>query len=333
MKEPLISVIVPIYKVEDYLDRCVESIVNQTYKNLEILLVDDGSPDNCPRICDKWADKDKRIKAIHKKNGGLSDARNTGIREANGQFFFFIDSDDYISNITIKSLYLAIQKYNSDISECNIMYEYENGKQVSFFFDILKVYNTNYDIMAKYIEEQAIMTVVWNKLYKRELFTNIEFEFGRYHEDEFFTYKILSMARKLVHAEHACYYYTQRKDSIVNSEFSIKKIDALEGMNQRALFVKDNYKDLYFFEIKNMTVSCIGFYNMLIQNKNNMDSRDFKCGKTRIYSVYKKTKWDYLNFSKLDYKFKVLVVFFTISLKIGSALSRLLTHRSTNEII
>ena len=120
MENPLISVIVPIYNVEEYLNRCVESIVNQTYQKLEIILVDDGSPDNCPRMCDDWAKKDSRIKVIHKENGGLSDARNAGMKITTGEYISFIDSDDYIETCMIEILYEAIKKYDCDIASCRV---------------------------------------------------------------------------------------------------------------------------------------------------------------------------------------------------------------------
>ena len=115
-KKPLITIIIPVYKVEDYLDKCVESVVNQTYKNLEIILVDDGSPDNCPKMCDDWAKKDKRIKVIHKENGGLSDARNKGIDIAKGEFITFIDSDDYVENNYVEFLYNLVRENHAEIS-------------------------------------------------------------------------------------------------------------------------------------------------------------------------------------------------------------------------
>ena len=117
----MISVIVPVYKVEEYLDQCVQSIVSQTYTDLEIILVDDGSPDNCPAMCDAWAERDKRIKVVHKKNGGISDARNAGMQIASGSFFFFIDSDDYISADCIAIMYDMYQKSNIDIVTCGVV--------------------------------------------------------------------------------------------------------------------------------------------------------------------------------------------------------------------
>ena len=138
----LLSVIVPIYNVEDYLNRCVDSIINQTYKNLEIILVDDGSPDNCPQMCDDYAKKDSRIRVVHKENGGLSDARNAGMKVATGEYVSFIDSDDYISLDFYETLFQTMVDNDSDIVECSVVKFYENEK-FDEYSDDLKV--TNYE--------------------------------------------------------------------------------------------------------------------------------------------------------------------------------------------
>ena len=129
MNLPKISVIIPVYKVEEYISRCIKSVVDQTYSNLEIILVDDGSPDNCPAICDKWAEKDSRIKVIHKKNGGLSDARNAGMQIASGEFIGFVDSDDWISKEMYQLLYENMKENESDISACGVKLVWEDGAE------------------------------------------------------------------------------------------------------------------------------------------------------------------------------------------------------------
>ena len=164
---PLISVIVPIYNVEKYLDRCVDSIINQTYKNLEIILVDDGSPDNCPQMCDDYAKKDSRIKVVHKENGGLSDARNVGMEVATGEYVSFIDSDDYISLDFYETLLETIVDNDSDIVECGVVKFYEDNS-FDKYSDDLKV--TNYDTvdgLEGLINENPFKQHVWNKLYNQ----------------------------------------------------------------------------------------------------------------------------------------------------------------------
>lgn len=167
--EEKISVIVPIYKVEDYLHRCVESIINQAYTNLEIILVDDGSPDNCPKICDEYAEKDSRIKVIHKENGGLSDARNTGLLVATGEYISFIDSDDYIDINMYKSIITYMEEHDLDIAECGIKHVYNNKiKQNDKLDKSIHVFNSE-EALKELMLERRFHQTVWNKLYKTKL--------------------------------------------------------------------------------------------------------------------------------------------------------------------
>ena len=168
MDNPKISVIVPVYKVEKYLDRCVESIVNQTYKNLEIILVDDGSPDNCPAICDAWANKDERIKVIHKENGGVSSARNRGIDAATGDYIGFVDSDDWIEPDMYELLADNAKKYDADISRCGYFVDWPdhiaqvgNGG-ILLYEDIER--------RCEMLRSYHLVSALWNKIYRRELF-------------------------------------------------------------------------------------------------------------------------------------------------------------------
>ena len=171
----LISVIVPVYKVEKYLDRCVESIVNQTYKNLEIILVDDGSPDNCGAMCDNWAEKDSRIKVIHKENGGLSDARNAGMNTATGDLMGFVDSDDYISPDMYQLLYENMLENNSDISACGVQIVFEDDRPANLLTKDSNIVLNTGEAMKAIIEESYLKQPVWYKLYKTELIKDIPF--------------------------------------------------------------------------------------------------------------------------------------------------------------
>lgn len=308
----LISVIVPVYKVEDYLYRCVESIVNQSYKNLEIILVDDGSPDKCPQMCDEWIKKDSRIKVIHKDNGGLSDARNAGLDIASGEYISFVDSDDWISKNYIEKLYHSIIANNADISECNVYYAY--GEELSAYNnDSAFFYENNKSVMEAYIRDYHIKTVVWNKLYSIDLLSSIRFEKGKLHEDEFFTYLVLSKVDRLAHINEYLYFYRQRSDSIMgqSQSFAIHNLDSIEGCSNRALYVKENYPDLYFYELRNMTNLCIGQYEMLLSS----EKKDYYPHAKREIKKYKKLfKWDLNSFSRLTYKEKTKVFFSSISL-------------------
>lgn len=229
MKE-LISIIVPIYNVEAYLDNCLNSIIKQTYDNLEIILVDDGSPDRCGHICDEYAKHDSRIKVIHKINGGLSDARNCGLRSATGKYVTCIDSDDYVSLDFIDYLYNLIIKKEADISICGFiktpnMHEFFQGNEA-----IEKVYDAD-SAFATMLYARDFTTSAWGKLYIRELFKDIEYPVGKYSEDMFTTYRLILKSSTIVYGDKICYYYLHRPNSILTSTFSYKHLDVFEALH------------------------------------------------------------------------------------------------------
>lgn len=231
-EESLVSIIVPIYKVEEYLDRCVKSIINQTYKNIEIILVDDGSPDQCPTICDRWSLADSRVKVIHKKNGGLSDARNEGIKIALGEYIAFIDSDDWIDNNWIEALITEIKR-----KECEIAIGWtrlcSDEDKTILLRGMQKGVYSNIDIVYKLIQENGVFPTACDKLYKKELVTDELFKIGKINEDEFWTWKILWRATKIVCCENTNYNYFQNSESIMGSKYSIKRLDGLDARLER----------------------------------------------------------------------------------------------------
>ena len=239
--EELISVIVPIYKVEAYLERCIGSIVNQTYKNLEIILVDDGSPDSCPDICDAWKEKDDRIKVIHKKNGGLSDARNYGMQAATGDYITFVDGDDVVSSKYVEYLVKISKCTGADICCINHIEFFELKDIV---FDIhgespFKTYD-KYDFLNNnYYESQIINSATaWGKLYKKGLFKNISFPNGKIHEDTFTTYKLYLKANKIGVSSNKLYFYRKRPGSIMSTR-NINSFDNLIEAQIELLKVSD----------------------------------------------------------------------------------------------
>ena len=227
-----ISVIVPVYNVDSYLDRCVNSIVEQTYGNIEVILVDDGSTDKCPIMCDAWKSRDKRIKVIHKENGGLSDARNVGIDASTGDYLLLVDSDDYIESTMCEKLLIAVKNAQADIAVCNLYREYPDYNEL----DTMKQTNNQVVEREKILEEffmrsSIAMVVAWNKLYRRELFftkEHIRYPKGRLHEDEFTSYKLLYAAKKTVFLTEPLYHYVQRDGSIMSrySERNMRDIAA-----------------------------------------------------------------------------------------------------------
>lgn len=234
----LVSIIVPVYNVEQYLERCLDSLVNQTLKDIEIILVDDGSTDDSGNICDKYAKKDKRIKVIHKENGGLSDARNIGLSIARGKYIGFVDSDDFISLDMYKKLFNCIEHGNYDIASCEFkkVYEY-NEKEIAS--NTMKIITKEYDnIQAlenyfdEYTDKREMQTVVCNKIYRRELFDNIKFPYGKLYEDGYVTYKLLYKSKKVIHIYEELYYYFQREGSLIRSEFSLKVLKSYDDRRE-----------------------------------------------------------------------------------------------------
>ncbi len=247
---PLISVIVPVYKVEEYLDRCVESIVEQTYQNLEIILVDDGSPDNCPKLCDEWAEKDSRIKVIHKENGGLSDARNCGVKISNGEYITFIDSDDFVLPEYVEYLYSILNKNNADISCCGLKYVYTTDRLTSFSDnkkdDRIQAISGIEACYKMYESEYNVYLVVANcKLYKKSLVENHPYPLGRLHEDEATTYKMLYEAKTVALSDKKLYGYYQNSNSIMHFINQKHTIDYCWSFSNRAdFFNKNGYQEL-----------------------------------------------------------------------------------------
>ena len=242
MNEPLISVIVPVYNVEWSLDRCVRSITEQTYRHLEIILVDDGSPDECPRMCDEWAGRDDRIRVVHKPNGGLSDARNAGLNAMHGDFVAFVDSDDYVEPDYVDRLHAGIA--DADMSVCSIICEDSDGK----------VRQGNEPIVEKrdavsseeYLRRALLdwrLVVAWNKLYAASIWNQLRFPVGRIHEDEYVLHQVVGRCKNINVLLDGLYHYVSTDSSITHSGFSIRNLDRLEALTQRMEYcVSKNYR-------------------------------------------------------------------------------------------
>lgn len=253
-KKPLVSIVVPIYNVEKYLPKCLESLYNQTYEKLEIILVNDGSPDNCKNICNKYLKKDRRAKIIDKENGGLSDARNSGISVANGEYICFVDSDDYVDKKYVQILLEKAIETNSDICACNFKYFDESNN----------IWDNNNKEECKYSRCDAITDIltanqntgimVWNKIYKTSLFldNDIWFDVGRINEDNFIMYKLYDNANQVYVVNDRLYYYLQRKNSIMGKTFNEKRFDILVALEETKQYFKDKennfLEQLYCYE-------------------------------------------------------------------------------------
>lgn len=235
MENPLVSIIIPIYKVERFLERCVQSVITQTYRNLEIILIDDGSPDRCPQLCDKLSEDDTRIKVIHKKNGGLSDARNCGIEHASGEYLFFLDSDDWIRKDTISILLDRCITDGSDMAICDIEIVNDsyhipiNRMEKNFeIWDKIDFWN---HLFSKYSLKYA---VAWSKLYIRKIFDETRFPLKKINEDEFVLYDIIEQCERISVCDEKLYFYFQRDDSIMHQRYSLRNLDGIEAYLDRA---------------------------------------------------------------------------------------------------
>ena len=300
MSNPLISVVIPIYNVENYLNECVDSVINQTYKNIEIILVDDGSPDNCPKICDEYAKKDNRIKVIHKKNGGLSDARNCGINQSNGEFIAFVDSDDYIEKDYLSSMYKNLKDNDVKIAACGYV-NLVNDKDVRIinYENIEKKYST--------IEAEKYLNIVGyfnvsscNKLFDKKLFENIKFPLNKKSEDWFIMYKLIEKSGGLYYSSVPKYYYRQRVGSITKS--SKPNLDCIEAAKEVYTYYKNN-KYLLPFVAQSLIFAIVGIYDfLLVTNPQKEELKKYR----KIALKYKKES----TYREISFKRKMQLILF-----------------------
>lgn len=274
----LVSIIIPVYNIEAYLERCIASAVNQTYPNLEIILVDDGSSDRSPQICDEWAAKDSRIKVIHQKNSGVSVSRNTGLTHATGSYILQLDSDDYMAPFAVERLLKTAQSTEAELVICNFV----RGTEDHYCFPedsnpkvtitdapstLAQIYNGEKDALR--------YTVPWCKLYQKELLDGITYPVGKIFEDIYITHTIIDKCRKIALLEEALFYYYRRENSIMNAVFSFQKLDYLQALVNRVhFFEKRSMKDLQQKAYDELLHSLVWEYSRtrdLLNSKSGMD--------------------------------------------------------------
>lgn len=236
-KKSLVSVVVPVYNVEKYVARCIESILSQSHEKMEVILVDDGSKDGSGRICDEYAKKDKRVRVIHKQNGGLSDARNVGLEEARGEYVSFVDSDDWMGHDMIRHLFDVAVKYQADIVECGFKEVYRDYMLVDYTCNGTTEQLDRIKAIAECMQWKRIKPVAWNKLYTRDVIGDIRYPVGKLHEDEFTTHKIIYNAKKIIFLDLALYNYDCTKEDSITAQFKEQNLDACEAMRQKIHFV------------------------------------------------------------------------------------------------
>lgn len=279
-----VSIIVPVYNVENYLDKCIESIVNQTYENLEIILVDDGSPDNCPATCDSWAQKDSRVKVIHKENGGVSSARNAALDIASGDYIGFVDSDDWIEPDMYEILIKNAEEYDAEISRCAGFFDYDDRSEEYSETVSCTVCNGRDELVKSVISDDTYANL-WMGIYKKSLFNSVRFDSDiAVGEDWLVNYWLNKAAnRKVVVKEHK-YHYVQRQSSALHSDSAKKYIDVIKVVN---IFWNNEFSNGFKAELSGVySKFIIDYFNCVIESNTKDDKT--KAMRDDLRSKFKK---------------------------------------------
>lgn len=284
--DKLISVIVPVYKVEKYLKRCIESIQKQTYQNLEIILVDDGSPDRSGEICDEYAKTDARIKVVHKPNGGLSDARNAGLSICTGELIGFVDSDDYIAPNFFEKLYQYKMEHHAEISVCNyVRFQGETVSDTKTEPKSVKVWKGKEALENIYGSYGHLLSAcVWNKLYDADLFENLRFPVGMKNEDEYILPRLIDKAETMVYAEEGLYYYYINEGSITEDSGYLMSDDVYKIFEDRMAYFEDKGEEYARF----VRLTKKGYLDRIIARYKKLSNREMLAHYRRKYKEYQK---------------------------------------------
>ena len=319
--EELLSVIVPIYNMEKYLEKCIDSIISQTYHNLEILLIDDGSTDSSFKICKKYELIDNRIKVYHKENGGLSDAKNYGIKKAIGRFITFVDADDWIDNNMYEVMMKKMYDKNADIAICGRYIDYENGKSSKWYYS-KELEMTNEQSLIYLNSFYNFDMASWDKIYKTELFQNIEFPFRKKCEDAYTTYKLFAKSSKVIYIPECFYHYFQRKGSI--SRGSSLNLDYIYAAKEQMNFFKEFFPSICSVSETNFVFSVKAIFQMAIERKISLSEEYIKLKaecKSYSKSVFK-NKYIGLKKKITFFMFQYLNFLYAILLKLKYAIKR-----------
>lgn len=272
----LISVIVPVYNVEAYVDRCVQSIVNQTYRNLEIILVDDGSTDSSSAKCDEWAKLDTRIIVIHQENGGQARARNEGLRIATGSKIGFVDSDDYIDATMYDSMNQIMIENDCDVVECSMQRFYQDNKiRFGSGAGQTNLMNREEAIMD-FIQEKHLQCTVPNMLVRSNIAKAVLFDEGKTHEDILWPYRVYVRSNKIAYVDLAYYFYFQRPNSTMNVAYSEKRFDGLDALEMRSVLVKNDFPNQYSLAVRAYLGSCMYQYQFLCRQPKSEEYEKYK---------------------------------------------------------
>ncbi len=262
-----ISVVIPVYNVEKYLKKCVDSILNQTISNYEIILVDDGSPDGCPAICDAYAAMHHNVIALHKPNGGLSDARNYGVQHASADYVVFVDSDDHVDPEYLENLWKLHVKYGADIAVQGVQRETENGKVLNVIKSSVEYNTTPKGAIELMLNGQKMGIFAYAKLYPKKTLLKTPFPVGKLHEDIFTTYLLLDQGTKISVGTESNYHYLIRDGSILTSNFSIRHMDSLIGSKEIIQFIKKKYPEIIDSSYIRLALECNALLHRALQSE------------------------------------------------------------------
>ena len=300
---PEISIIVPVYKVEKYLDRCVEAILEQTYTDFELILVDDGSPDNCPIICDSWANKDSRIKVIHKENGGAGQARNVGFCNASGAYIGFVDADDWLTKDMYEYLHTLIVKENADVAMCNFTRNSKELESDTLNEEIKILDSKGIQEFFYRINGEPSNYAIWNRLYKKEVLAGIQFLEGKITEDVMFIYEVAKKAKKMVVSNKKKYLYYENVLGVTKSKFSEKDFALIEIWDE-IVKREEGSEYAYWAQMNRKRATFTLYVKALLSGcEKNIDKNIFREWKKELkenYSELRKTKF-------FDWKRKILL--------------------------
>ena len=315
-KNDLISIVIPVYNVSKYLKKCVDSVVNQTYKNIEIILVDDGSIDDSGKKCEDLSKKDKRIRVFHKENGGLSDARNYGIDKAKGKYVCFVDSDDFVTQDMCEILYNDIMEFNADVAFCTF---------IDCYGDIPIIDNKNIE-RYKITKKEAIKYVMIGdkvplsavaKLYKKSIFEKVKFEKGKTYEDAIIMVELLDHCNYVSYNSSSVYYYVHRKNSITTTKFNSKDYDVIYAYEKNKRIIKDKYPDIVDIADMRLCWAHFRILDTMIRLNDKIDKQIVKYLR-KNYKTIMKSKY-FSKSRKISMTFlKINIVLYKIIIKITS---------------
>ena len=312
MKQGYISVIVPVFNVEKYLDKCICSILNQTYTRLEVILVDDGSSDNSGTICDKWCARDNRVSVLHIENSGAGSARNSGYEISNGEWISFIDSDDYIEEHMYEIL-LSFADSETDLIECSILKTADDNARFVVECNKSPVKCDSEYAMRCNITENMFLQTPPNKIYRRQVVDNVKFPIGKMIDDDFWTYRVIHNCRKLVHIDAKLYAYRQHEQSVMHRKYCEQRLDVLDAKMGRFQLIQNDYQSISIIAKQDFVNTCIFEGQMVVK---------YLTGKEQKYAFDKIIKlsrlislsWKEIFHMNCNFKSKIWIVFSKISL-------------------